>query len=1371
MKLKKLLISASAIAASGSLLGVVLSSCSKSKIDDDLKIKLDDNGNLTKKYGENQLTYKDIIKQALSKSSNWDAFKNALANEIVYKWYVDRASKSKSDTSKNVSFRINLDEWNHSIDKDYDNLVDKLKSKHGSNYKFYLQNEYLSPAGGSVDSYKHAKLLEKVKSDFVSKVFANSYFSYRTASKESSVYPNIFTEATVLSISQDEINNPANWDKFGFYANNHTGWSWTEMEGKIPESKEQLKEHTNFLAKNPQGDYATIQDYVFNRWFKTEKPFFSAASLFKYSNPKYVADGKLANIYDATATGVTVPDNPKEEFPFFGGNNSGVTGTRGYKKWLDDLTNGQFISSYTKDDKKYSNGTVTIDSKDTEDSQTLLLTYGSQMIGGSANALYIPYAMAQGQLLNELFSGKESADALNNHVRASTYKSGTTGWKQGLAYPTEDPLVNDDFTILSNFFFTAEAQAKEALGYTAENTTTRYLDLATIYGGLSGSGTQADPYEYHCPLFKECTTYPWLYGDMKATGSTNYGTDTNPEYYTNNSGIRFISNSFQINLGGEKAGVEGGKHYQPWILELNETGMHAQTIDGYEYIKGQTDKTDALKKVLMYRLMQKRMSIGPHQSISADLFGDSGKLKTYFNDNFADIVLEIAMLENDDHNVFRNISDYSNEVKAENLFLSFLNKEEKLGAYANLTKYLTDIISYSVFKKEYDAKVTANEKIFAYRSKQVANAKKYAPDKAIFANGLLAPIAYYSIDNDNDRWTYDYNNVNSVTTYWFDQKTDLGTDGYKAYLNKLLKAIPTDAFITEAANAAINADNGFSPQISAAKKVDSNRAWYKSALVDKFMYGVMGDKQQTSNSIKVNTYLDYINKKQSGLSDQFFGQDEKTPFASNAIAEAFASTYAKSKLITGDKNLATYVDRTTATDTGFNYFDTLNTQLWYNINDKVLSVGDWCDEIENYQLLRATMIYLAANDFENFYKTLDSKIAEDDMAVVGYVTKNVTADAQGNVTGYTNDDFKAGDLTDYNFNANVDNIFDDTGYAGQGTVIRTDESLQSIDNYWNLVNKFGTEQTETQPLAGFTGLQTSTNNSLNSESGLKDAVFGSDNSNLAIHTNGSNKLVAGATEQETYAFNEGCWFRFAGSVDNNGKPLTFKDVTYTSTEGKTTTIKADDFKEIPLALRLAKKIAEYDSMDDLRSLATTLDKSHDGTSGFSTFRTQTFASTEEMKVGMLQVLLDMKAGTTGAEKYSNFNRLTNVELHAKENADSNYCFEDVASNTKYRMMLTQISKADITEKKVVGDKPVHTFSPTWNAQTKAWEQGTCPITLEEFFNIFMSTATDSAVQQLAVADAVKAVFGNDKLIVYDAQIYNSFDSVWIKDWVKKPMGA
>jgi len=1330
MKFKKLLISASAIAAGSGLLATVLTSCAKASVDDKLKITLNDEGLLydpanMKDTNGYKLSFAEAIEYALTRSNNWAQFKNALAEEIVFKWFENRMAPSKDSDQKNENFRVSYDEWVYQIDKDYNDTVQNCKNKYGANWQFYLQNEYLAPLGGTEAAYKHAKLVDKVKADFISKVFAKSYFGYKSETTVNEVYPHIYDKAT-KNIDRLDLNKPENWGKLGFFARAEVSFD----PGTTPHNYDEVS--VNSLARHPDGDYAAIQDYVFNRWFKTEKPFFADAALFKYSNPKNVAHGKLEEIYDGARTEVKIPtDKPSEAFPFFGaGNNSG---TFKANEFLKDLKAGKFATLVDESAaEKEGNGTVTIKLADTDDSQTCLLVTGKDMF----TALYTPYSMACGSLYGQMMGLEGYAASANTLTQAQVEANfaGFTG-------------EEDDFRMLKNFFYTYNPGSQ---GTGEIKTITKFLDLNSVYGGVTADG-------YHCPLFQDCPTYKYFYG----------GED-------GKNGVRYIANTIQVPFESTNNKLLPS---QPWVMELNEAGVHCLTIDGYNYVnKGadETAKLENLKKVVMYRLMQKQNNDLSAPCISADILGDKGKLKTYFNDNFANIVLEMATYQADTslpaaeqltlnakYNVFRSVESYKTNTptKKDNLFLNIICDKEKFGStYENLVKYLQLLDQFEEIKKTVSSLETANNKIYSYRSKQITNSKstkEYA--KTIYENGLLTPFAYTPSTQTNNKWLHDYASLNRVILEG-DYKNEIlnTTGGATAALKTRLTNIGNSDFVKEVkANAKVNGDTGFSPQITKAKNSTSNRFWYSSALADKIMYSFMGNKANSVNAIKMNAYK-YYSSQHHG--DWFDSQI----LTGSASKNAFYTTYARSKVLTGDKNLAYYANTAGAVADATAFYSLMNSSF-EDFKQKAENEGGiHADDLANYELFKATVMYLMASDkteaeggkpFDNFYTVLNSKIGDDETAIVGYLTRGYTIGADSDKL--SEDPIDVTSTTDYDFKADVDNMFDKHNYVGKSTPEETaSNSKLTTSSYWNVVqrtyNVSGTEHTK--DFAGFLGLQTKASNQLDSASGLQAAVF----NEFAKATIGAKNIEA----TEAYKTNAGCWFQFAGSCDSKGNPLTIPDLTVGSTTYKV----SDWFKDQYAPVRkIAKKIVEYKTPDDLRSLAGTLAASFGGRSDFIDIAngTSTFESTEAMQYKMLCLLPSSYSECEAKGCIHWFQRVKNVEVHTPD-LSMDIVFKDNSGKNSYKLLATQLNKADALEK---------TITPKWDTNKWVMENAESPITPEEFWVIFMNLAAESTVQQRAVTEVVKCAFGDKKLIVYDAQLYNQFDSVWIKDWSKKTMGA
>ncbi len=299
-RFNQILLFASALCIYPSIVLSTLSSCSKVSTTNNDLLSLEPLGKLI-----NNFDYKDAILGALKDKEYYAKFKYALVNEIILKWYEDRADGG------NVVFTTNLKQWKQEIDDEYNELVQKKKDIYGSQYQFYLQNEVLSSNGGTEKSYKHKKLVEKVRNDFINNVWTKDYFTVSEKPDSQLKFQNIFRDIK-SNFDANSLNDPNCWLDIGFYAKSNGSFTPDNANSK-------------YLASNLDGDYATIQQYVFDRWYATEKPFFVVEANFDYSlPPKTTNNGYsgLSTIYNFTELNDNV--GPSEIFPCFA-NNDGKT--------------------------------------------------------------------------------------------------------------------------------------------------------------------------------------------------------------------------------------------------------------------------------------------------------------------------------------------------------------------------------------------------------------------------------------------------------------------------------------------------------------------------------------------------------------------------------------------------------------------------------------------------------------------------------------------------------------------------------------------------------------------------------------------------------------------------------------------------------------------------------------------------------------------------------------------------------------------------------------------------------------------------------------------------------------------------------------
>lgn len=1346
MKVTKKFLNTSCVLTSLSLLTVSLTSCVTNSIDGKYKIDLNDDGfiftNSNKDNFIGDVSYSTAVKNALSRSDDWQTFKTALANELVYQWFMDRTDINNNN--HNEDFKFDLEKYKKEVDKTYDEKIQSCKSLYGTDYNFYFKNIYLAPNGGTVNAYKHKLLVDKIANNFADKVFNNSYFSLcMDDNSHNMLYPNIYAKAE-KNVDINKVRNPKYWNNIGFYARSANNFFIDD----VPKSYDDV--NVNWLAKHPDGDYAMVQQYTFDKWFDIEKPFFSDAALFKYSSPKYVANGKLSGIYNGSFAGVTISENAddevKEDFPFFGANPE-KNSTKKFKSFLEGLKNSDYYTSYFNDDKQKieSNGTFSISLENTDDSQSVLLCLGKQMFGSTAssessNALYTPYALAAGNLLQNLLNNPNNVTNIANVLPAEKIYNNIKYYDNAKGI--------DNPSILANFWYTDE----HGWNPLPINNIKSYINLGVCYDNLP---TTNDNISYfHCPIFNnKSSDFTWFYGSNTM------------------SGVQYITNAVQIN----DFSVIDPKNSQPWIMELNQSGMHIQTIDGYNYIKeyGSTKekRLEALKNIVKYRLFQKEVDSAANNCISAQMYGENGFLKTYFKNNFADLVIGMALDKT--YNIFRKIDSYkqakTEQEKEDNLFLYKIYSldNEKMGnAYVNFCEYLNIISSYDVLKKEYEALDNANKKIYDYRQTQISNSKeKIGENRTIGANGLLAPIVYSY--NKTNLSTHDYDSANRIIIMDI-QENDW--PNLQELLNKKIEDIRKSKFIEDATNSSIkpNAAHAFSPQIKQAKQDELNRFYFKSLIVDQLMYNSTGAVQANANEIKFNCYnwyQKYINKGVF-LKDNFEDIDFIGKYILNqdVAKQAFISTYKRNKLIGGiEKRLSNY-SKSNPNMTAYAYWNVLNAAFDKNLHLSTIYNGKYNDDCTNLELFKATVMYLLSPNnttynkpFDRFYEILDTRISDDDVAFAGYLTKGYANLNSQPITDLTTNDEQN---NIYNFSADVDNIFDQTHMAGGEPVNNMKAVKQSGDKYWNVVNKKWNVDGKTQEkqLSGFLGIQSNWSNQLSGQ--LQTDVF---NSFDKITTNSydlskKNKKYSELSQAKDAQY-YGCFHKFAGEKNSNGEYYKFS-VSYDGV-----TISEQDFinSNNQEALKLAYKIANCSYFSDLKQWAENIAKAYPGYSYFKEIvsdNSSYYSNIDKLKIDMLKLLPCGDKASEHANSIECFKRLKNVEVHTNQ-INPKYAYINSSNNTAYRLMLTQINKSDLIERKL---------TPIFNNATKQWELAQdCPLTEAEFWNVLFQLASESSVQELCIANVVDNAFGSEKLIVHDARVYNQFNAAWIKNWAKKPI--
>ncbi len=157
----------------------------------------------------------------------------------------------------------------------------------------------------------------------------------------------------------------------------------------------------------------------------------------------------------------------------------------------------------------------------------------------------------------------------------------------------------------------------------------------------------------------------------------------------------------------------------------------------------------------------------------------------------------------------------------------------------------------------------------------------------------------------------------------------------------------------------------------------------------------MGNNQTTANQIKAAAYQYYANNagqitfKDSEFIDKFILNEEYAP-----SYNAFNTIYQKDKLFDDDNNLATYAKSPESVNSANAYYKLLNSEYQNTyLQMKKNENGEFCNEFVDENLFKATIMYLLSSNevngqpFDKFYEVLNGKIADDEVAFIGYLTR------------------------------------------------------------------------------------------------------------------------------------------------------------------------------------------------------------------------------------------------------------------------------------------------------------------------------------------------------------------------------------------------
>ncbi len=794
------------------------------------------------------------------------------------------------------------------------------------------------------------------------------------------------------------------------------------------------------------------------------------------------------------------------------------------------------------------------------------------------------------------------------------------------------------------------------------------------------------------------------------------------------------------------------ENHQPWLFFLNNKGLNIATIDGHEYITNisskegnkfsTSDKLKFLKNVFKYRLMQQKLDCLP-SSFKFNVLGKNGKLSSYFAKNFDNIVLELAaqtylsdlkLNHNENMNIFKSYKFLKEDNYQKNdAFLTEITKQQNLGLPIELVTYLVNTIKYEIYDADLKKYLDVNDKIYKscdqwieYAKYVKANVKEKNTYKKKL--GMVTPISYQYFDKSvtlNSRYVYAdvLRVICTISDSFFWGDMFVNNDGKYQEINhaKLLdlkKELDASKYIENIKLIKPNlATSGFSPQIEQANKAKSNNFWFNSFIVDYTIQNLLS--QQNDNYLINQLNIDMFNQYIVKMLGSDYKNDPKWKALTNDFnssqptSEAMLSAYCVKKILNENNNYNKLC--LPSNDFFMNIFNTFKNYY----EQQKLSTSNSTINYEISQLY-ATITYLIANDYANFYKILQKKFTDDERLFIGYFSQFLHNKKELDRHCFI-ENFESFDHFDYRGKNN--NKQDNQDAWNKSLEDGIDERIKD-GKYWSIIKK------DDKFFSGFNGLISSDTDIFTLCPKLKEAIFSKRNS-FADKDN---------------SFNKGIWYEYAGEYDNNGKKI---DLVFDfGVHGK------KDLKDCKYLARIFKKISLFSLTSDLKKFVDDLNQSYDGLENLS------FNNTWDLQKAKYEICVQLMK-----EKYKIcFEQLINVSVHKPISSlndinNKSYYFLNSNKNNYSCLLVTQINKNDLCS---------HNLTPIY--KEGKWIKGQGGISPEEFFYLIVDLAMDKSVQKQAYRDMRKKVFGHEKIKVFDGKLYNILGSAWIKNWHKKVVG-
>ncbi|GMO13641.1 MAG: hypothetical protein Ta2E_03280 [Mycoplasmoidaceae bacterium] len=705
------------------------------------------------------LTMENLIKQALTDDAASTDLKRNVTNKILYQWYYN--NKESNTLRDRQQFKDNWDKWVDDAKYSYDEAVKSAKSSNSNNWKFYFQQQTLDPIAADgkqknpvtgdtespKDTYIRDFLTSNIRQEFEKKVFDTNYFGMKKQTAGSTVTNYSLNSEVMAPISNTTdmdsklLAHPELWQTIDFY----------------PKAKK---------SYNPAIDldwqYAYFQHIAFLEYTLSAKPVVASMVLWKGADD----EGKFKQIYnvtdDTTNSNGRVPADAKlnYKFPIF--NNTK------FSNYIKDGFGGATPSYFFENNESgiSPQGTKLVN----------IPTGGSRSAYGDDAATLIKVNLGTdvfttldvtfGATVSDLWQSKDnaisSASGINN-IQIPLYN-------QANILPSEN-------NILKNFLFT------DTIAPTASNANplpTEFKPVAQVLGKTydqsgvvtgqtyAAAGGQLDQKitvgtdnKVHAELFNHSSDYyKEGYTDIVSAFQLSEKSSTTPLPYVL---IRERSGGDDATGGVHMIGLDG----TGYLSKASSTGFNTTALNSDPW--SQLRENDILK----YRALTSEW--GDTRYATGFNFTDTD-VKTYFNNNFETLVLQVASKMNGITRDGLDLqADYDSAVTTgmgKDIFE--LPSQHTSALWASLFAITQKIDAIGIYKTVIKNIDESYGKLKAFNSTESAN---------LHSQGEGAPSA--AVNNQTIYHTYDVYKNGLTSRFSFSAYTDTSAN-YKEALNRTI---------------------------------------------------------------------------------------------------------------------------------------------------------------------------------------------------------------------------------------------------------------------------------------------------------------------------------------------------------------------------------------------------------------------------------------------------------------------------------------------------------------------------------------------------------------------------------------------------------